>query len=99
MLPVRLVSLSERIAFHEAGHCVAALTFSIPIISVSITAVPHMYRGRYSAPPDLGSECMVTLCLAGPAAERLFCGPINDRSDKVDVAMAREYWPAAMNRR
>jgi len=34
---------------------------------------------------------MVTLCLAGPKAEREFCGPINDGSDRVDYAMAREY--------
>jgi hypothetical protein len=34
---------------------------------------------------------MVTLCLAGPAAEKLFCGPIPDNSDRVDQQMAREY--------
>ena len=34
---------------------------------------------------------MVTLCLAGPEAERDFCGPITDGSDQTDYAMAREY--------
>lgn len=34
---------------------------------------------------------MVTLCLAGPAAETLFCGPINDGSDELDEQMARDY--------
>jgi hypothetical protein len=33
----------------------------------------------------------VTLCLAGPEAEREFCGPVNDGSDRVDYEMAREY--------
>ena len=36
-------------------------------------------------------ECMVTLCLAGPEAEREFCGPITDGRDRVDYEMAREY--------
>ena len=34
---------------------------------------------------------MATLCLAGPEAEREFCGPITDGSDRVDYEMAREY--------
>ena len=34
---------------------------------------------------------MVTLCLAGPEAEREFCGPINDGSDRVYYEIAREY--------
>jgi hypothetical protein len=33
----------------------------------------------------------VTLCLAGPEAEREYCGPINDGSDRVDYATARDY--------
>jgi hypothetical protein len=31
------------------------------------------------------------LCLAGPEAEKEFCGPINDDSDRADYQMAREY--------
>jgi hypothetical protein len=40
---------------------------------------------------NLALECMVTLCLAGPEAERKSCCPINDGSDRVDYAMARDY--------
>jgi hypothetical protein len=34
---------------------------------------------------------MTTLCLAGPAAEELFCGRPSDGSDLADLQMAREY--------
>ena len=85
-------SLIERISIHEAGHAVAALVFAVPIIRVTIeNDTPHLHRGRYRAEANLALECMVTLCLAGPKAEREFCGPINDGSDRVDYAMAREY--------
>jgi hypothetical protein len=71
---------SLREAYHEGGHCVAALAYSIPIISVSIAnGVPHLHRARYRAPHDLGLECMVTLCLSGPAAEELFFGSVTDK--------------------
>ncbi len=33
---------------------------------------------------------MVTLCLAGPEAEKAFCGPITDDSDRADYEMAYE---------
>ena len=36
-------------------------------------------------------ECMVTLCLAGPEAERESCGPITDGSDCVAYELARQY--------
>jgi hypothetical protein len=89
---LHLPSLRERCAYHEAGHCVAALAYSIPVISVSIAAdVPHLHRARYRAPRDLGLETLVTLCLSGPAAEELFCGSIDAGADKVDLRMAREY--------
>jgi hypothetical protein len=39
----------------------------------------------------LALECMVTPCLAGPEAEKEFCGPITDGSDRVDYEMACEY--------
>ena len=91
MMPlVFAASLSERTAYHEAGHATAALAFGIPIISVTVdNGTPHMHRGHYRAPHDRGLEVMVTLCLAGPAAEALFCGPITDGSDHVDIEMAR----------
>jgi hypothetical protein len=86
-LPVR-----QRAAYHEAGHCAAALAYGIPIISVSIhTDMPHMHRGRYRAPHDAGLECMATLCLSGPAAEEYFCGSIEVGADRIDVEMVRRY--------
>jgi hypothetical protein len=93
MIPlIHAASFAERVAYHEAGHVAAALVLGVPIVSVTIDNVtPHMHRGHYRPSHDLGLECMVTLCLAGPAAEALFCGPITDGSDRVDIEMAREY--------
>jgi len=31
------------------------------------------------------------MCLSGPAAEELFCGPITDDGDRVDYEMARHH--------
>ena len=90
-------SLIERISIHEAGHAVAALVFGIPVVSVTIEHQPRLHRGRYRAPPDLALECLVTLCLAGPEAEREFCGPITDNSDRVDYQMACEYLARQLN--
>ncbi len=88
-----MVSLRERTAIHESGHAVAALTFGIPIISVSIAEDrPHLRRGRYRAHDEgFGLEAIVTLCLSGPEAEREFCGPITDNNDYTDYQMARGY--------
>ncbi len=87
-----MATLLESAAWHEAGHCAAAIAYAIPIISVTIDDdVPHTHRGRYRPPHDCGLECMVTLCLAGPAAEQYFCGPITDGGDQIDRAMARDY--------
>jgi hypothetical protein len=87
------MSLQERCAYHESGHAVAALTFGIPIITVTIeNDRPHLHRGRYHvSDADLGLESMMTLCLAGPEAEKEFCGPIDDGSGQTDYQMAREY--------
>jgi hypothetical protein len=84
--------LLERTAYHEAGHCVAALQFGIPIISVTIeNDAGQLLRGHYRERADLALECIVTFCLAGPAAEELFCGPVADGSDRADYEMARHY--------
>ena len=93
MIPlIHAASLLERVSYHESRHVVAAVTFGIPIVSVTIdNATPAMHRGRYRAPPDLGLETMCTLCLAGAAAEVFFCGPITDNSDQTDYEMARRY--------
>jgi hypothetical protein len=81
-----------RAAFHEAGHCAAAIIFGIPIIHVTIEAdAGHLYRGHYRERAYLGLERIVTMCLAGPAAEEFFCGPIEDGTDRADYAMARHY--------
>jgi hypothetical protein len=86
------MDLRRRCATHEAGHAVAALAFAIPIICVTIgDDVPHLHRADYHAPHDCGLECMVTLCPAGPEAEKEFCGTITDGGDRTDYEMAREY--------
>jgi hypothetical protein len=82
----------ERAAYHEAGHCAAAIAFGIPIIRVTIESkTPHLLRGHYRAQHDAGLECMATLCLAGPAAEGYFCGSIEDGADRIDIDMARQH--------
>ena len=84
---VELIDDNER-----ASSLVAAIAYGIPIISVTIADdAPHLRRGNYSAPHDRGLECLVTLCLAGPASEQLFCGPITDGGDCIDQQMARKY--------
>jgi hypothetical protein len=62
-------------------------------VTVEFPTVPPSPRQTDAAiaEANLALECMVTLCLAGPKAEREFCGPLNDGSDRVDHAMAREY--------
>jgi len=85
-------TLPQRTAYHEAGHCAAALTFGIPIIRITIeNESPHLHRGHYRAQHDAGLECMATLCLAGPVAEAYFCGSIEDGTDRIDYEMARRH--------
>jgi hypothetical protein len=81
-----------RIAVHESGHCVAALTYGVPIIHVTIAADgPHLFRDCFSMPANLALESLCVLCLSGPAAEEYFCGRVNDGGDETDYDMAREY--------
>jgi hypothetical protein len=84
-------SLQERIAIHEAAHAVAAQAFGIPIIAVTIEDRPHLHRGHHKAERTLALESIVTVCLAGPAAEEMLVGPITDGSDAADYRMAREH--------
>ena len=88
----------ERTAIHEAGHTMVAVRYSIPIIRVTILNEPHMHRGRYRPECSrlIGLRRLVTLCLAGPEAERVFCGPIRDGGDKTDQRMARVYLSARL---
>jgi hypothetical protein len=85
--------LLERISWHEAGHVVAAITFGIPVISVTINDArnPHLLRGRYRPPHDAGLEALCVLCLSGPESERAFCGDIEPGADRTDLDMARRY--------
>jgi hypothetical protein len=52
---------------------------------------PHFVRGRFQRTRDLAIEHLCIISLAGPAAEELFCGPITDSGDKVDLRIARGY--------
>jgi ATP-dependent Zn protease len=82
----------ERTAYHEAGHVISAVQLGVPVISATIDRKqPHFLRGRYKQSRDLAIEHLVTVCLAGPAAEEMFCGPITDDGDAVDLRMARSY--------
>jgi hypothetical protein len=91
------MAASLRIAAHEAGHCVAAITYGVPIVAVTVEDRPHLHRGPYRAPTyELSLEAMVVLCLSGPAAEELCCGPIDDGGDEPDLRMAREHLSRAI---
>ncbi len=66
---------TARSAMRLAGHAVAAFTFGIPIISVTIAEEkPHLRRGRYRAHARLRP-----------------CGRIDDGDDKFDLETARDY--------
>jgi len=51
----------------------------------------YLRRGFYRQSPDIGVECLSIVCLSGPAAEELCCGPITDHGDRIDRQMARGY--------
>jgi hypothetical protein len=84
-------------AQYEAGHCVAALAYAIPLVSITIEHRPHLHRGLCRAEANLALEAMVTLCLAGPEAEKQFCGAITDHSGRIDYQMARDYLARQLN--
>ena len=52
---------------------------------------PHLHRDSFRREQSLAVECLVTLCLSGPAAEEMFYGPITDGGDLIDIEMARDY--------
>ena len=87
-----MMSFRERCAFHESGHAVAAITYGVPILAVTIEDRPHLHRGQYHAPtPDLGFEAIAVICFAGICAEELLVGPIEDGGDVPDLRMVREH--------
>jgi hypothetical protein len=51
----------------------------------------YLRRGFYRQSPDIGVECLSIVCLSGPAAEELCCGPITDYGDRIDRQMAPGY--------
>jgi ATP-dependent Zn protease len=85
-------AMRKRLAIHESGHAIAAITLGLPIVAVTIAdGDPHVHRGVYKQTPDLAVECLAIMCLSGPAAEELCCGPITDHGDRIDRQMARGY--------
>jgi hypothetical protein len=79
--------LERRRAYREAGHTLAAVTLDIPFVRVDITDDrPHLHRAGYHAPRQLDIKTLTVLCLAGPIAEKMFCG-----GEHIDQQVAREY--------
>jgi hypothetical protein len=56
----------------------------------------HASRGLQSS-ARLRVEFLTTLCLAGIAAEEMFCEPITDGGDEPDLRMAREHLSRAIS--
>lgn len=82
----------QRVATHEAGHVVAAIQLGIPVLGATIDpARPHFTRDAFRRSRNLALEHLCIICMAGPEAERLFCGEITDDGDKIDVTMAKNY--------
>jgi ATP-dependent Zn protease len=83
---------AERIAYHEAGHCVACSVYHMPVVAVHATPNSGRTAGRN---PHLSRrdavEALVVTSLAGAAAEDLFFGWSDVASDRDDRRMARRY--------
>jgi hypothetical protein len=84
-----VVSFRERLATHEAGHVVGALTYGIPLVSVTITGLPHALCASYRPPRGLACESLLTFLLAGPEAEKEYCGAVDDGGNRIDYDHAR----------
>jgi hypothetical protein len=83
---MRAVSLVERTAYHEVGHCLAALAYGIPIRTVTVEGQPYLERGEI--PEGLPLEALLTLICAGPECERLHVGAVDDGGDIFDIRAA-----------
>jgi ATP-dependent Zn protease len=81
----------ERIAYHESGHTIAAITFGLPVVAVTIDGRPHLHRDRFRRERSSATEALIIVCLAGPSAETLFFGPADDGGDRINIDMARRY--------
>ena len=75
----------------ESGHAAACRVYGLPIISLTIDGRPHLDRGGFRRESNAAAEALAVVCLSGPAAEELCCGPIIDGSDLVDERQARNY--------
>jgi hypothetical protein len=84
-------TLAERIAYHESGHCIACITFAVPVISATVVYRPLVRRGRLRA--ALGVEVVATICLSGWETEIAHCGPPprGDDGDRFDFEMAERH--------
>jgi hypothetical protein len=82
-------ALLERIAHHEAGHACACILYNAAVISVTVAEGQGLVR-RGPVPRGLPVEIVGVICLAGPAAEELFCGlpAAAERGDRIDHEMA-----------
>jgi len=69
----------------------AALTYGIPLVHVTVTGHPHAQCGSWRAPQGLACEALLTFLLAGPEAEKEFCGALDDGGDRIDVDNARRF--------
>jgi ATP-dependent Zn protease len=95
--------MRERTAYHEAGHVICSIQLGIGVQRATIRPDrPHFARERFVKYRDhrTSVEHLCLICLSGPEAEKLFCGPITDHGDHVDIAMAKNFisdgWPEVM---
>jgi hypothetical protein len=82
----------QRVATHEAGHVIAAVQLGIPVIGAKIVAGdPHFTRGGFGRDRMIAIEHLCLISFSGPAAERAYCGEIEDGGDYTDVLMAKNF--------
>jgi hypothetical protein len=82
----------QKLAYHESGHVIASVRLGIGVLRADINPQhPHFLRDRFTRRADTALEHLCLICLSGPAAEELFCGPIIDNGDFLDMTMARGY--------
>jgi hypothetical protein len=83
----------KRVAFHEAGHAAAALSFGLEVTSVDIVFCPDsLGYFHYMEPVPLASGGLTrwcarraVICLAGIEAEWKFSGVWNEEGASVDL--------------
>jgi hypothetical protein len=86
--------MRERCAYHEAGHVICSVQLGIGVVRATIRPDrPHFARERFVKYRDHATcvEHLCLICLSGPEAEKLFCGPITDLGDHTDITMAKNF--------